>query len=287
MVVLLLKLLLSPLLIVAVTLAVRRVDPLVGALLVALPLTAGPALVAVRFAYGSEFAAEVARGAFAGLLAYVGFTVAYAVTARNWSWTVSLAVALGCYAGLATVLQWWAPSPLFAAFAVLVGIGVLLYCWPERQPAAGAAPVDPKSWELPVRCATAVGVTAVTTTAAGEIGSYGTALIGQLPLFGVLMTVCTHRRTGGADAVRSLRRAIISALSCAAFYACLASTLLDWGPGAAFASATLTALAVTALSYVTRIRLDSVQLKCRAILAPARRLPRVGLEWAGRADSRW
>ncbi|MEG8184166.1 hypothetical protein GZH49_37500 [Nocardia terpenica] len=243
--VLLLKLLLSPVLIVAVTLAQRRVSPVVGALLVALPLTAGPGLLAVRFTYGSVFAAQVARGAFAGLLAYVGFTVAYAVTARTRSWPVSLAVALGCYVGIATVLRWWSPSPVLAALTVLGVIGVLVSCWPEGKPADGAAPVGPRPWELPVRCATAVGVTAVTTTTASEIGSYATALIGQLPIFGVLITVCTHRRTSGTDVVRSLRRAIVSSLSCAAFYICLAGTLPIWGVAASFASAALTALAVT------------------------------------------
>jgi len=71
--VLLLKLLLVPGLVAAVTLAVRRWGPAVGGWLAGLPVVAGPVLVFYAIEQGDAFAAQAAHATLAGLIATSAF----------------------------------------------------------------------------------------------------------------------------------------------------------------------------------------------------------------------
>jgi hypothetical protein len=71
------RLLLSPLCVVAVSLAGRRWSVAVAGLLGGLPVVAGPILLVETLLHGRDFAADAAAGTLLGLLALTAFVVVY------------------------------------------------------------------------------------------------------------------------------------------------------------------------------------------------------------------
>ena len=83
LVLLVLRLVLVPLLIAAVTLASRRWGYRVGAFVTALPAVAGPTLLFYAIQQGALFAADAARGSLLGLVGVAAFCLAYAIRRRG------------------------------------------------------------------------------------------------------------------------------------------------------------------------------------------------------------
>jgi hypothetical protein len=244
-----LKLLLSPLLIALVSLAQRRFGPVVGALLVSLPLTSGPVLFFLAHDHGPAFAAAVARNAFPGLVLFTGYDLGYAALARTRGWPPCLAAALGCFAGLGALLRWWSPPALLAAPLAVAAVLLALRAWPRTPDEDGPA-ARPGGWDLPLRMGIAAFATVGMTGLAPVVGSQLAGLVTQIPLFSVVLTVFTHRRAGPATTIRFLRTAAAGLLSCVAFYACLALTLVPLGPAGAFSLAAASAVTVQAILYL-------------------------------------
>src|SRR5947209_19554358 len=97
MTLLLAKLLLTPLLIAAVTLAGRRWGPAVGGAIAGLPLTSGPVSVFLALDQGSAFAATAAAGTLLGLLSQAAFCLVYGWIGRWAGWPASAALAVSAF----------------------------------------------------------------------------------------------------------------------------------------------------------------------------------------------
>jgi hypothetical protein len=113
---LLLKLLVAPGLVAAVTLAVRRWGPAIGGWLSGMPVVAGPVLIFIAFEQGSAFGAQAAHATLAGLIGTAAFTVAYARSAERLTWWGSLLAGWATFAVTASILYVTAPS-LIASLA--------------------------------------------------------------------------------------------------------------------------------------------------------------------------
>src|SRR5215470_12865337 len=141
---LLLKLLLTPLLIAAASLAGRRWGPAVGGWFVGLPLTSGPIALFLALDHGAGFAAAAAAGSLAG----AAFCVAYAAGALA-GWPAALAAATAAFA-LAAALVQRAPFSLGAlALGAIAAFALALWLLPRRR--TTAAPPPPPAWDLPAR----------------------------------------------------------------------------------------------------------------------------------------
>ena len=77
------KLIVTPLIVLAATLAARRWGDAVGGWLVGLPLTSGPVSVFLALERGPAFAAHAADGSLAGVVAQAAFCFGYAALARR------------------------------------------------------------------------------------------------------------------------------------------------------------------------------------------------------------
>src|SRR5882672_8357988 len=122
---LVLKIVLTPLLIAAASLAGRRWGPAVGGWFVGLPLTSGPIALFLALDHGAGFAAAAAVGSLAGALAEAAFCLAYAAAARA-GWPTALAAATAAFALVAAILQVAAPSLVVAAVAAFGALIVAL-----------------------------------------------------------------------------------------------------------------------------------------------------------------
>src|SRR5574342_826974 len=115
-----LKLVITPLLVVAATLVARRWGPGVGGWLAGLPLTSAPVSVFLALEQGPDFAAGAAVGTLFGLTALAVFCLAYGWSARFMGWAGSAAAGLGTFGACLAALS-AAPASLLAAFALVCG----------------------------------------------------------------------------------------------------------------------------------------------------------------------
>src|SRR5438093_1294366 len=82
----LVKILLTPALIAAVTLLARRWGPAIGGTIAGLPLTSAPVSVFLLVEQGPVFAVAAAGGTLLGLLSQGALCLAYAWAARRMRW---------------------------------------------------------------------------------------------------------------------------------------------------------------------------------------------------------
>src|SRR5579864_6606619 len=115
----LLKLVLTPTLIGAASLAGRRWGAFIGGWLIALPLTSGPVTFFLALDQGPGFAAGVAAGSLLGVMAIAAFAVAYGRLARR-GWPVAVAGAAATFAVVGAIAQPLVPLPVAVPLLLVV-----------------------------------------------------------------------------------------------------------------------------------------------------------------------
>src|SRR5215471_3955992 len=100
-----LKIVLTPLLILAASWVGRRWGEAVGGWLVGLPLTSGPIAFFLALDHGTGFAAAAAAGSLAGAAAQACFCIGYGRTATRLGWPVALAVGAAAFGAAGGLLQ--------------------------------------------------------------------------------------------------------------------------------------------------------------------------------------
>lgn len=240
---LLLKLLLVPSLIAAVTLAGRRWGPGVAGWLSAFPVVSAPILGFIAVDQGASFAAQAAAGTLSAVLAILVFGVSYAWAALRWPWTGSLALSYLLYFATVALLHRWAPSLAVASLAVVLALLAAPRLYPH-PPAIQLARV-PKG-DIPWRMlAGALLMFAVTGFAAG-LGPRLSGLFAMFPVMATVLVVFSHRHAGAVYAILLLQGMVLGYYAFAAFCLVLALSLPAAGLGAAF----LAALAAAGLVQV-------------------------------------
>lgn len=250
---LVLKLILVPAIIYAVTLAARRWGARAAGRLSAFPVVAGPILLFVAIEQGRPFAAEAGTGTVAAIAAFAAYALVYSWLATRHAWPLSLAGAYLAYA----VLAWLAtqsPWPLWAH--VLINVVVLLgaiRAMPRDLPVG--PPPGPMRFDLPLRMACGVALVLLITGLAELLGPRVAGVLAMFPILGTVITVFSHRSAGAAFVVTLLRGMLWGNFAMMSFCATLAA-LLPWLPLAvAFAGALAAALAAHGVvQLVLRVR---------------------------------
>src|ERR1700738_4544896 len=148
---LLLKLLVTPLLIGAASLAGRRWGETVSGWCIGLPVSAGPVCWFLALEQGTGFAAAAARGCLGGAAAEAGFCLAYGAMARNAGWLQSVGAGTAGFAACAALLQ-VAELPLWL-LAVTVYAALASALWLMPPLGGGRAPLP-----APPPCGLTAGV---------------------------------------------------------------------------------------------------------------------------------
>jgi hypothetical protein len=261
---LVLKLVLTPLVIGAVTLIGRRWGPRVAGMVVGLPVTTGPVSVFLASERGPAFAAQAATGAVAGLIGTGCFCAAYALAARRRAWPAALAAGLAALLAVTLLLR---TAALTLPAAVALALGALVGLWAavtrltardvaESRPAVrGPAP----AWDLPGRIVVSTAMVAAVTAGAGLLGSRWSGVLSALPVFGAVLGVFTHRREGRSAAVALMRGLIIGCVSAVLFFAVVGTLLAPGEVATSYLTAALVAVVSGALvTQVTRPRPTAV-----------------------------
>lgn len=249
-----LKLILTPLLVAAASLAGRRWGSAIGGWLVGIPFTSGPIAFFLALDHGPGFAATAAAGIMAGTASQAAFCITYAWTALRIGWAVSLLAATVAFA-IGTLVLNSITLPVIVTFALMVIVLVVaLALMPRRIRLVRETIVFPP-WDLPARMVVATAFVVVLTGIAPLLGARLSGLIAPFPLYATVLAVFAHRLEGAAPAIGVLRGLLLGLFAFAAFFCVLALTLSS-GIGLAFAAAIAAALAVQAASLYTGRRLQ-------------------------------
>lgn len=239
---LLLKLLVTPALVGAASLAGRRWGPAVSGWIVGLPLTSGPVALFLALDHGASFAAAAAWGTLAATLSQAAFGVAYARSAGRggWPWAF-VAGCLGFAASTITLRQLAIPLvPLFLVVVVLLGVALLLM--PEDSMPQPSAALEPPPWDIPARMVVTTGLVLLLTAAAPLLGPHLTGLITPFPLYAAILAIFAHQLQGPVPAIRVLRGLLLGLFAFAGFFLVLAALIERTGNAIAFVAAATVAL---------------------------------------------
>jgi hypothetical protein len=239
------KLTLTPLLLAAASLAVRRWGEAIGGFLVGLPLTSGPVSVFLTLEHGPAFAAQAASGSLIATAAQAAFCVAYCRLAKRGS-VLALAAASATFAVVAGFLQWSALPEnalfLIAVLAILLALNVI------RNRAAGTSRLDAPWWDLPLRMALITTLVVGVTLIAPYVGPEASGVLASFPFMGIILALFAHRLIGHTAAQQVLRGMVASMLGFAAFFHVLSLTLTRLSVVEAYSAAIVCTLAIQAVS---------------------------------------
>ena len=237
-----LKLVVTPVLILTASLAGRRWGETVSGWFIGLPLTSGPVCFFLALEQGTGFAASTARGSLAGAAAESGFALAYILTARGSGWPLALFAGTLGYAAVAALLQ--AVSQLWVLGAIVyAALALGLVLMPRLRAGSAALPTPPR-WDIPARMAVATALVFSLTELAPLFGARLSGLLATYPLFGAVLAAFAHRLSGAAAAERVLRGLLIGLFGFTGFFLLLAATVQQTGLAASFAAATALALMI-------------------------------------------
>jgi hypothetical protein len=246
--ILLLKLLLTPLLIGAVSLAGRRWGDGVSGWLAAFPLTSGPVVLFLALDQGTAFATSTATGILAGVLSVICFCLAYSWLAQRWAWPLTALASLFVF-----LLSTWALQhvplllvPLFLGVMVFLVLALRLLPRAVVQPKRTAAPW----WDIPARMLIAATFVLTLTSLAPLLGPRLSGLLAPFPIFASILSIFAHHFQGPAAVASLLRGILLGLFAFSAFFLVVAGLLEHVGLGLAFALATCMVLMVQGISLV-------------------------------------
>jgi hypothetical protein len=218
-----LKLLMTPVLIAAITLAGRRWGQGVSGWLVGFPLVSGPISIVLALQNGAAFATQAAIGTLGGETSVCAYCLAYCLVAQVAGWPASIAVA--ALAFFATTFLWSLATPSLLLTLAIDAIAIIIFFRiVPRQPAVAAAAIPPK-WDIPVRMLLAAAFVLALTSASSHIGAQLSGLISPFPVFSTIMAPFTHHQQGGRAAIHLLRGVVLGSFALLAFYLVVATIL--------------------------------------------------------------
>ena len=237
------KLIVTPVMILAASLAGRRWGEALGGWIVGLPLTSGPVAAFLAVERGANFAAEASAGSLAGAIAQVAFVGGYALAAP-WGWPAGLIAGAAAYAAGALVLQVETLAPTTLFLISLAALALALAALPRDRRAS--APSLAPWWEIPARVVVVTALVVAVTAFASTLGARTSGVVASFPLIGAAFGVLAHRADGPRAAVAALRGMVAALFSFAFFFFALGLALPRAGVLSAFAAATLVGLIVQA-----------------------------------------
>jgi hypothetical protein len=240
---LLIKLFLTPLLMLAVSLAARRWGPGIGGLLAGLPLTSGPISIYLCAEQGPHFAASAAANSILSLTPVALFSVVYTrlsghrqvVSCALYSFSAFL---LSLYFLQKSGFSFW-PSWITGFLAISLG----LMLTPNKVPAKFQ--IHYPQWDLPARVFSATAMVMIITLSASVLGSQWSGLLAPIPILAWPLCVFVHHQQGSDGARAVLRGILKGAYGVLIFYTIVAGGLIHISPVFVYAAAILASLLVS------------------------------------------
>lgn len=175
---------------------VERAGPLVGALVVTLPVTVWPAYVFLSLDHDAAYLAASALSGLAVSAASAVFMLVYLVLAQTRGLIASLIAAVACWIGLA----WLARSAAWTVGgATLLNLVVYSVClWLSIRFREFTVPPIPRQWyELPLRTALVCALMGAVLGLSHWAGPGATGMLAVYPISTTCTMLILHTRIGG------------------------------------------------------------------------------------------
>lgn len=195
---LLLKAATTAFIVVAASLVAERSRPFIAALVLALPVSTGPAYVLLALDHDAAFIARAALSSLAGNVAIVPAALAYAFLARRGA-GLATAFAGMVAAWLAGVLavkafDWTIGSALILNLVVFAAAAAITWSWRggEKPP-----PMRRRWFDIPLRATIVVSVVVGVILVSERVGPAATGMAALFPASFSSFILLMHRRLGG------------------------------------------------------------------------------------------
>jgi len=190
------KIVLTAAIVVAAARATERAGPLLGALIVTLPISAGPAYVFLALQHEPEFIAASALGSLAVNALNGVFGLVYAALAQRRGLFVSVATALAVWIILAAALRLveWT-----LARGILLNVAVYAVCLPLAARFRDAAmPIYRRRWyDAPLRALLVCAIVTAALALSTRVGPTTTGILATAPIVMTSMALILQPRVGG------------------------------------------------------------------------------------------
>jgi len=242
--ILLLRLLLTPTLVVLVSYIQKRWGHAIGGRVIGLPLSTAPFLILIYLMDGASQTANAAHGVVAGQIAVVSYCYVFAYVSWRKAWPIAL---LGGWliASLADLtLVRLANTWLVGVIVVLVSATAIRF-WPKPQTEDQSIRV-PQWWETPMKAIVAGTLVATLTQVKDVIGVQAAGVLASMP---VILSVLapTTVRTYGPSAVSELLRGTTKSLGGSVMFSTVVAATITVLPAPIAFTLGLTALITTDL----------------------------------------
>jgi len=182
--------------VVTASVVTERAGPLIGALVMTLPVTVWPAYLFLALDHDKAFLAESAVGGLAVNSVNGIFMVVYAALARRRSLAISLLVALACWIILAAAARTvsWSMLP-----AIVVNLVVFPIClWVGSGFSEVVMPTTVRKWyDVPLRTLLVCLLMATILLISNLAGPLATGFVAVFPISTTSTMLILHQRIGG------------------------------------------------------------------------------------------
>jgi len=231
-----LKLVLTAGIVVSASVVVERAGPLLGALVVTLPVTVWPAYAFLSLDHDATYLAASARSGLAVNAVTAVFMLVYLVLARKRGLIASIVPAIACWAGLA----WLAGSVVWSAggAALLNLIGYPACLWLSRRFSDIQVPRLARQWyELPLRTALVCALMGSVLGLSHWAGPATTGMLAVYPISTTSTMLIVHARIGGRASAAVIANGLWGMLGIGAGLFALSQAILPLGTPIALALA--------------------------------------------------
>ncbi|RAU40347.1 MULTISPECIES: hypothetical protein [unclassified Pseudomonas] len=240
-----LKLLITPLLMLSISLAAKRWGTHIGGLLSGLPVTSASIMLFLGLEQGPTFVGAAAPGALAGVAAIqAAYLFYFAVSART-SVVGGCVLALGVYALVAWLMNRWAGPMAAVAITLFLVAMIVSITAPVRNPGTGRYVPTPR-WIIPMRMLTATALLLAITATAQWAGPVVSGFLAPIPVIAWPLAVFAHVQGGRHELAAIVRGNAIGAIGVIGFYLTLQALVLQWGVVLTVGAGVVLAVALTA-----------------------------------------
>lgn len=242
------KLVTTPLIITLVYGIERRYGHAVAGLVFGFPLTSALATAFLAAEQGPLFARDTVPGMMAGITTLGVFLLAFGhAAARRPKWPWALGAAFLAYVPTALALGWLGLGFAASTALAVVVLAAAVAGMPRDLGAVAARPHG--RWELPLRAAIGTVLVAAITEAARDLGPVGTGLLLLFPAVTSTLASFVLSRAGPAAVVRMLRSLAWGCFSFVAFFAVVGQAFGTMPTVTAFVLAGLAAVGASGVTW--------------------------------------
>ncbi|MCW2271826.1 hypothetical protein D3C77_195150 [compost metagenome] len=239
-----LKLLVTPMLMLFISLAAKRWGTQIGGLLSGLPITSALVMLFLSLEQGAVFASMAVPGALAGLVAIQATYLFYFLISQRTSAFIGCVAALAFYGAIAFVMSRLEGIAL-SIIATLLLIALIIIVTSRQIPGSAAEYVPVPRWVIPMRMLTATLLLLAITASAKWLGPVVSGLLAPVPVIAWPLAVFAHVQGGRHELGAIVRGNAIGAIGVVAFYLAVKISILQWGASLSITTAVVLAVVAT------------------------------------------